>query len=67
MDEVAETGREIVITKRGRPVARLVPVRPSLGSWFGRERGTIEIHSDIDSPIDVELEAEAGPDRALNP
>ena len=27
MDEVAETGREIVITKRGKPVARLVPVR----------------------------------------
>ncbi|MYB77777.1 MAG: type II toxin-antitoxin system Phd/YefM family antitoxin [Chloroflexi bacterium] len=26
MDEVAETGREVVITKRGRPVARLVPV-----------------------------------------
>ena len=25
MDEVAETGREIVITKRGKPVARLVP------------------------------------------
>ncbi len=27
MDEVAETGREIVITKRGRPVARLAPLR----------------------------------------
>ena len=27
MDEVAATGREIVITKRGKPVARLVPVR----------------------------------------
>ena len=27
MDEVAETGREIVTTKRGRPVARLAPIR----------------------------------------
>ena len=26
IDEVAETGREIVITKRGRPVARLRPI-----------------------------------------
>ena len=26
IDEVAETGREIVIRKRGKPVARLVPV-----------------------------------------
>lgn len=28
MDEVAATGREIVITKRGKPVAKLVPVTP---------------------------------------
>src|SRR5437764_3171742 len=27
LDEVAETHREIVITKRGEPVARLVPVK----------------------------------------
>ena len=27
MDEVAATGREIVITKRGKPVAKLVPYR----------------------------------------
>ena len=27
MDEVAERGQEIVITKRGKPVARLVPLR----------------------------------------
>lgn len=27
LDEVAETHREIVITKRGRPVAKLVPVK----------------------------------------
>lgn len=27
LDEVAETHQEIVITKRGKPVARLVPVK----------------------------------------
>ena len=27
LDEVAETHREVVITKRGKPVARLVPVQ----------------------------------------
>jgi len=26
LDEVAETRREIVVTKRGRPVAKLVPI-----------------------------------------
>ena len=60
MDEVAETGREIVITKQGKPVARLVPVRPSLGPWFGRDRDIIKIHGDIGAPIDVEWDAETG-------
>jgi prevent-host-death family protein len=35
LDEVAATGRELVVTKRGRPVAKLVPVappRPLIGS-----------------------------------
>ena len=27
LDEVAETHREVVITKRGKPVAKLVPVQ----------------------------------------
>ncbi len=26
MDEVQQTGQEVIITKRGKPVARLVPV-----------------------------------------
>jgi prevent-host-death family protein len=28
LDEVAETHQEVVITKRGKPVAKLVPVKP---------------------------------------
>lgn len=30
MDEVSETGVPIVITKRGKPVSRLVPARPEV-------------------------------------
>ena len=60
MDEVAETGREIVITKRGRPVARLRPVRPVRKSMFGRDKDIIKIHGDIGAPIDVEWDAETG-------
>ena len=67
MDEVAETGREIVITKRGRPVARLVPYRRKPRSLFGMARGRLEILGDITAPIDVEWDAEANPDRVLNP
>ena len=28
LDEVAETGKEIIVTKRGRPVAKVVPIEP---------------------------------------
>ena len=59
-DEVAETGREIVITKRGKPVARLVPVRRWRGAPFGLYRDQIRIHGDIGAPIDVEWDAETG-------
>ena len=60
MDEVAETGREVVITKRGRPVARLVPFRRRRGAPFGLYRDEIRIHGDIGAPIDVEWDAEQG-------
>ena len=67
MDEVAESGEEIVITKNGRPVSRLAPYRKKPTSWFGIDRGRIEILGDITEPIDVEWEAESDPDRVLNP
>ena len=67
IDEVAETGREIVITKRGRPVARLAPYRKKPRRLFGMDRGRMKILGDITDPIDVEWDAESNPDRVLNP
>ena len=67
MDEVAESGQQIVITKNGRPVSRLVPYHRKPQSLFGIDRGRIEILGDIIEPIDVEWEAEANPDQVLNP
>jgi len=67
MDEVAESGEEIVITKNGRPVSRLTPYRERPTSWFGRDRDIIQIHGNITEPIDVEWEAQSDPDRVLNP
>ncbi len=67
VDEVAASGEEIVITKNGRPVSRLVPYREKQGAPFGRDRDIILIHGDIGEPIDVEWEAEVDPDRVLNP
>ena len=50
MDEVDRDGIEVVITKRGRPVAKLVPVREEKLSPFGWMKGTVKIHGDIVSP-----------------
>lgn len=67
MDEVAENGNEIVITKNGRPVSRLVPYRNKPKAPFGRDRDRIRILGDIVEPVGVEWEAEANPDRTTNP
>ncbi len=56
MDEVAETGKEYVISKNNRPVARLVPYRTRPASLFGIDRDELEILGDIIEPIDVEWE-----------
>ena len=60
MDEVAESGEEIVITKNGRPTAKLIAYREKPKSFFGIDKGRIEILGDIISPIDVEWEAAQG-------
>jgi prevent-host-death family protein len=58
MDRVAEGHEEILITKRGKPVAKLVPVsEPSKPEVFGYMKGTFEIVGDIISPIDAEWDA----------
>ena len=67
MDEVAETGKEIVITKRGKPVAKLTSHQERPKTLFGIDRGRLKITGDIISPIDVEWDAETNPDRVLNP
>ena len=67
MDEVAHEGSRIVITKHGKPIARLVPYREPPKSLFGAGRGRMKIIGDIIGPVDVEWQAEANPDRVLNP
>ena len=57
MDQVAETGESIVITKRGLPVAELVSARPKPGKIFGAMRGRMKTLGDIVSPVDAEWEA----------
>ncbi len=60
MDEVAERGEEIVITKNGQPLWRLLPYREAPRNPFGRNRDIVQIHGDLDEPIDVEWDAVTG-------
>ena len=57
MDEVAKTGDPVVITKRGKPVAQLSPVRTRPKTIVGAMKGRIQILGDIISPIDVRWNA----------
>jgi len=52
MDEVARQRRPITITKRGKPVAKLVPVETESTGLFGRMAGSIKICGDIINPIE---------------
>jgi prevent-host-death family protein len=47
LDEVEQERKEIVITKRGRPVARLVPVSQETAVIFGRLKGSGRVVGDI--------------------
>lgn len=54
MDEVNETGKPIVVTKRGEPVIKVVPIRDgkkSKDSIFGRLVGVMKIVGDPDDLI----------------
>ena len=52
LDEVARTGEPIVITKRGRPLAQLVPAT-GVEEGYPQQRllGTVRILGDIISPV----------------
>ena len=52
MDEVANTGEEVVITKNGKAVTKLVPYRAPMKSLFGIHAGQLVIRDDILAPID---------------
>jgi prevent-host-death family protein len=58
MDEVAQSGEPLVVTKNGRPIAQLSPISRERRSIWGLHKGQMEILGDIISPIDVEWEAD---------
>lgn len=61
LERVRRTGRSLVVTKRGEPIAEVVP--PSVatlgGNWLGALRGSVRVRGDIVSPAGVASDWEA--------
>ena len=58
MDDVQRSGQQLVITKRGKPIARLVPYEQEPPLLFGYMKDSVGINGDIISSLDVEWEAD---------
>lgn len=57
LEQVRQTGQPLLVTKRGKPIAQILPPpppAPAKKSAFGAMRGTAEILGDIVSPIATE-------------
>ena len=73
LDEVAETGKEIIITKNGKPVAMLTPYREQrittprkkAKSMYGADKGKIGTFGDIVSPMPAEWFADSDDPREV--
>ena len=57
LDAVAAQREPLIITQRGKPVAKLVPVPPQ-SALFGALAGSVASESDIVAPVGDAWEAE---------
>jgi prevent-host-death family protein len=51
MKDVQATGEPVLITKRGTPVVKVVPVTPEVDDLLGFMAGEFKIVGDIESPM----------------
>lgn len=51
MDAVKATGEPVIITKRGEPVVKVVPVKGEDDSIFGFMANEAQIVGDVESPV----------------
>ncbi|HEY9778088.1 MAG TPA: type II toxin-antitoxin system prevent-host-death family antitoxin [Planktothrix sp.] len=57
MEDVQRSRIAIVITKRGKPIAKLVPFEDGAPKIYGFLAGSVKIHGDLITPIDGQWEA----------
>ena len=51
----AEAGEEIVVTRSGMPVARIVPAKPAKERSFANDEGLGFVADDFNAPLPSEL------------
>jgi len=51
MNEIQATGEPVIVTKRGKPVVKVIPAVPEKGDILGFMAGEFEIVGDIESPV----------------
>ncbi|HEV8584454.1 MAG TPA: type II toxin-antitoxin system Phd/YefM family antitoxin [Methylomirabilota bacterium] len=51
MEDVKKYRTPVVITKKGRPVAKLVPVDEPVKDIFGCMADTVKVVGDVESPV----------------
>jgi prevent-host-death family protein len=51
MDDVQATGEPVIVTKRGKPVVKIIPAEPEKDDILGFMAGEFEIVGDIESPV----------------
>ena len=51
MDQVLQSGEPVLITKHGKPVAKLVPAEKPADDIFGYMAGKVKIVGDIVGPV----------------
>ena len=60
LDRVAQTREPVLVTRRGKPIARIVPPAASpAASWLGSMKGSVTIHGDIIAPAAAPSDWEA--------
>ena len=52
LEDVRRTGTPVRVTRFGRPIADILPARPTKASdWLGRMRGSFDVEGDLVGPV----------------
>jgi prevent-host-death family protein len=51
MNDIQATGEPVIVTKRGKPVVKVIPIKPEKDDIFGSMADEVKIIGDIESPV----------------